>query len=171
MARIWKEPNRGCSYGGRRTEALERLLDQGTRNPTLIPRQEIVVRVASFTFRFESMEHLRDCLAYFQQRTHPSSRIPAKELASQFGEDWRSQRWYAVERWFERLPMYLLEKPKREKVVKALSGALRLEESGKITASQMVARSKAQVDFKAFDKIMRRRGGKRPRAGDELPSR
>jgi hypothetical protein len=30
---------------------------------------------------------------------------------------------------------------------------------------------KARADFKAFDKLMRRRGGKRPRAGDELPPR
>jgi len=28
---------------------------------------------------------------------------------------------------------------------------------------------KARADFKAFDKIMKRKGGKRPRAGDELP--
>jgi len=28
---------------------------------------------------------------------------------------------------------------------------------------------KAQSDFQAFDKIMRRRGGKPPRPGDEMP--
>ncbi len=28
---------------------------------------------------------------------------------------------------------------------------------------------KAQADFKAFDKIMRRRNGKPPREGDEMP--
>lgn len=28
---------------------------------------------------------------------------------------------------------------------------------------------KARADFKAFDKIMRRKGGKAPRRGDELP--
>jgi hypothetical protein len=30
---------------------------------------------------------------------------------------------------------------------------------------------KARADFEAFDKIMRRRGGKPPREGDEIPSR
>jgi hypothetical protein len=30
---------------------------------------------------------------------------------------------------------------------------------------------KARADFKAFDKIMKRRGGKPPREGDELPSK
>ena len=28
---------------------------------------------------------------------------------------------------------------------------------------------RARADFKAFDKIMRRRGGKAPREGDEIP--
>jgi len=28
---------------------------------------------------------------------------------------------------------------------------------------------KARADFKAFDKIMKRKGGKPPRSGDELP--
>jgi hypothetical protein len=28
----------------------------------------------------------------------------------------------------------------------------------------------AQADFKAFDKIMKRRGGSKPREGDEMPS-
>src|SRR5262250_293314 len=30
---------------------------------------------------------------------------------------------------------------------------------------------KARADFKAFDKIMKRRGGKPPRTGDEMPRR
>ena len=29
---------------------------------------------------------------------------------------------------------------------------------------------KARADFKAFDKIMKRRGGSKPREGDEMPS-
>jgi len=28
----------------------------------------------------------------------------------------------------------------------------------------------ARADFKAFDKVLRRKGGKPPRAGDEIPS-
>jgi hypothetical protein len=30
---------------------------------------------------------------------------------------------------------------------------------------------KARADFKAFDRIMKRRGGKPPRTGDEMPRR
>ncbi len=133
MARVWKEPHRDYGLGlNRRPTAVERRLEQGAQNPSLMPQHDIMVRVASFTFRFVSVEHLRDCLAYFQQKTHPTSRIAAKKLASQLGEDWRSQRSWEVERWFERLPMYLLEEPKREKVVQALAQALQLIESGKL---------------------------------------
>ena len=42
----------------------------------------------------------------------------------------------------------------------------------KLSALQTVeyfSGSKAHADFKAFDKIMKRRGGKPPREGDEMP--
>ena len=99
---------------------------------SLLPRHEIVVRVASFTFRFESVERLRECIQYYEKKTRPSSRIAAKTLAADLGEDWRQLRGWDVERWFERLPMYLLEEPKRQKVLKALSRALALAEVGKL---------------------------------------
>jgi hypothetical protein len=104
------------------------------RAKSLLPRDQIVVRVASFRFRFADTSQLRECLAYYQKKTHPSSRVPAKELAADLGDDWRELRGWEVERWFERLPMYLLEEPKRQKVVKALSKALELAESGKLKA-------------------------------------
>jgi hypothetical protein len=99
---------------------------------TLAPRHIIVVRVASFAFRFETVERLRECIKYYEKKTHPSSRIAAKTLAADLGEDWRELRGWDVERWFERLPMYLLEEPKRQKVLKALSRALTLAETGKL---------------------------------------
>ena len=37
-----------------------------------------------------------------------------------------------VERWFERLPMYLLEEQKRQKVLKALHKTLTLLDGGKL---------------------------------------
>jgi hypothetical protein len=75
---------------------------------------------------------LRECQAYFQQKIHPSSRVSANNLEADIGKDWRAQRSWEIERWFERLPMYLLEEPKRQKVVKALGEALRLVETGKL---------------------------------------
>src|SRR5450631_2111175 len=99
----------------------------GKASPT--SRHVIVVRVASFAFRFETAEQLRECIKYYEKKTHPSSRIAAKTLAVNLGEEWRKLRGWDVERWFERLPMYLLEEPKRQKVLKALSKALTLAET------------------------------------------
>jgi len=77
------------------------------------------VTVAGFTFRFISVEQIQDCLSYYERKIHPSSR-----LAICGGDHWES------ERWFERLPMYLLEDAKRIKVVKALQKALSVAEAG-----------------------------------------
>jgi len=115
MARISKEPIKWLD---------------GTAS--LLPRHVIVVRVASFAFRFASIQQLRECIQYYQRKTHPSSRVPAKTLAAQLGDDWREQRGWEVERWFERLPMHLLDEPKRQKVLKALSKALELAEANKL---------------------------------------
>ena len=102
----------------------------------LAPHNLIVVRVASFAFRFDSADRLRACLKYYEQKTRPSSRIAAGALAAELGEDWRKLRGWEVERWFERLPMYLLEESKRQKVIKALSKALALVEAGKLKFSE-----------------------------------
>ncbi len=115
MARIYKEP-----------------VKQWKGLASLVPQYVIVVHVASFTFRFGSPEQLKACLDYYQQKIHPSSRVAAVELERQLGADWREQRGWEVERWFERLPMYLLEEPKRQKVLKALSNALARIEAGKL---------------------------------------
>jgi hypothetical protein len=101
----------------------------------LAPRNLIVVRVAAFAFKFENAEQLRACLKYYEQKTRPSSRIAEKALVADLGEDWRQLRGWEVERWFERLPMYLLEEPKRQKVLKALSKTLALVEAGKLRFS------------------------------------
>ena len=75
-------------------------------------------------------------MKYYEQKTRPSSRIAAKALSAELGEDWRQLRGWDVERWFERLPMYLLEEPKRQKVLKALSKALALLDTGKLKFSE-----------------------------------
>jgi len=45
------------------------------------------------------------------------------------------------------------------------------EKLSALQTAEFFANHKARADFQAFDKLMRRRGGKRPRAGDELPAR
>src|SRR5712671_4912567 len=44
------------------------------------------------------------------------------------------------------------------------------EKVSALQTAQFFADRKARADFKAFDKIMKRRGGKAPREGDEMPS-
>jgi hypothetical protein len=43
------------------------------------------------------------------------------------------------------------------------------EKVSALRTARFFADRKARADFKAFDKIMRRRGGKPPREGDEMP--
>jgi len=43
------------------------------------------------------------------------------------------------------------------------------EKVSALETARYFAERRARADFKAFDKIMKRRGGVRPRAGDELP--
>jgi hypothetical protein len=45
------------------------------------------------------------------------------------------------------------------------------EKLSALQTAEFFTSRKARADFQAFDKLMRRRGGKRPRAGDELPPR
>lgn len=132
MARSSKVPRHGAALHSKMPKDIARRVDKGRKNPTLIQNQHIVVRFASFTFRFVCAAQMREYLGYFQQKTHPTSRIRGAILAGDLGEDWRGLRSWDVERWFERLPMYLFEEPKRKKVVKALSRALQQAETEEI---------------------------------------
>jgi hypothetical protein len=44
------------------------------------------------------------------------------------------------------------------------------EKVSALQTARFFADRKARADYKAFDKIMKRRGGEPPREGDELPS-
>jgi hypothetical protein len=43
------------------------------------------------------------------------------------------------------------------------------EKVSALQTARFFADRKARADFKAFDRIMQRRGGKKPREGDEMP--
>jgi hypothetical protein len=86
------------------------------------------VRVCSFTFRFRSVEELRECTAFYSKKVHPSRRSAEAAKAVRAGE---MSRWEA-ESWHERLPLYLREEPKRLRVLAALQEALRRAEAGEI---------------------------------------
>ena len=75
------------------------------------------VRVCSFTFNFASLEHLQEYLEYFSKKTHPSGRGYKVGFCT-YGDHDEHQTC------FQRLPLYLSEEAKRQKVIKALQEAL-----------------------------------------------
>ena len=77
----------------------------------LIAKWVYFVEVASFTFQFQSLDQLRECLEFFNRKVHPTSRQPNVYL---------EHYW---QRWFEKLPQWLFEEPRRVKVVAALERA------------------------------------------------
>jgi hypothetical protein len=124
MARIWKEPYDSVKHHVVPIEYWGNT-DDHLRAPGLIPKDVVMVYVASFTFQFMSVQQLRDCPFFFEQKIHPSSRrpMPAETLAGIHGE---------AQRWFERLPMHLPEESKRRKVLEALTRALQLIDEDKL---------------------------------------
>jgi len=72
-----------------------------------------------------SVQQLRNCPFFFEQKIHPSSRrpVPAEPLAGTHRE---------AQRWFERLPIHLPEESKRRKVLEALTRALQLIDEDKL---------------------------------------
>ncbi len=130
MAKIWTEP-----YDPQRHQAPmlgEVPVRGGVPHPvhrltrTLERHRVMLVRVASFTFVFHTQEELRACLAFYARKLHASGRSAAAARAVAVDDvAWRRE----VQRWHERLPLYLREEPKRVKVVAALSEALRRAEA------------------------------------------
>ena len=102
------------------------------RAETLDQHAVLFVRVCGFTFEFHTVEQLRACRAFYATKLHPSSRSHA--AAEAVANDRVTWRW-EVERWFERLPLYLREESKRVEVAAALDDALRQAESGKVRLS------------------------------------
>jgi hypothetical protein len=109
MPKIWKEQFDPARHQNRMDSTGVTLHPIANFVPTWV----YFVRVCSFTFEFHSIAQINDCLEYYSHKLRPSSRL---EIGS-------SDHW-EVQRWFERLPMYLAEEPKRKRVVRALTSAL-----------------------------------------------
>src|SRR5258708_7582418 len=113
MARIWKE-----TYDGRKhRNQMHPVIGINKRHyeaRTLFPEEIYFVRVCSFTFEFHSLSQLNECFLFYSQKIHPSSRVNVAGM-----DHWETLRW------FERLPLYLQEEPKRLKVVAALEKAVK----------------------------------------------
>jgi len=108
-----------------------------SRDAVLDPRPAYFVEVCGFTFEFWSIEQIKVALAFFEKRIHPSSRFskewnPWGLTPQQMAHGTPRSKWFPsfmethrheCQRWYERLPQYLQERGKREKVVKALRRA------------------------------------------------
>jgi hypothetical protein len=109
VARYWKEPLDPARHADH--------FNPGSARPRSGDRRgacfSYFVQVAGFTFEFASVDQLRECLTFFEQRIHPSSRKPV--FAPEKGH------WQA---WHERLPARVLKSSRRERVLLALRAAL-----------------------------------------------
>ena len=113
MAQIWSEPFDWTKHQDQMDGVESSTADQH-RAPTLLQRQVYFVRVCSFTFQFHSIQQIQACLEYYDRKIQPSSREHIGAM-----DHWE------CERWFERLPLFLREEPKRQRVVKTLRDALK----------------------------------------------
>jgi hypothetical protein len=116
MARITIEEYDPMRHGNPMWYIDDAQRERHQRSPTLISYKVCLVSVCGFTFIFHSLLQLRLCLEYYLLEHQPSSRLPVYD-GSLGGDRCETQRW------FEKLPQYLLEKPKRSKVVAALKKA------------------------------------------------
>ncbi len=109
MARHWKEQFDSTKHQNKMPEFPVR----EQKDLKIIPHFVYFVSVCSFTFEFHSIGQIKACFDYYSTKIQPSSRISIGAA-----DHWE------VQRWFEKLPMYLLEEPKRQRVIKALKSAL-----------------------------------------------
>jgi hypothetical protein len=91
--------------------------ERKTRVGNLVPYKVCIVDVCGFRFVFHSVMQVELCLDYYRLEHRPSSRLPVE--TGLYGGDHSE-----TQRWFERLPSWLLEKAKRPLVVEALARAL-----------------------------------------------
>ena len=122
MAKIWSETFDPKRHSNKMSDC-SRLPCVPTEKywlaPTLQKYPVYFVRVAGFTFEFHSIQQIEACLKFFAQKVRPSSMI-------RFSESDKRIHWlhWVAQRWFERLPMQLLEERRRILIVPALKKAL-----------------------------------------------
>jgi len=117
MASVWKEVRLGHwskHFGLHGYQGLPG--HDVSPDEKLLPAYTYFVSVCGFTFRFGSVAQITPVLDYYSRKVRPSSRLPDSE--------WLRAEHDVAQRWFERLPAYLLEEPKRVLVVRALQEAL-----------------------------------------------
>lgn len=113
---------------------MSRHWQEQTGGDGLLPKMSIFVDVCGFTFRFSSISHLKETIEFYRRKTHPSSRLPGPEwVRQQTRADPKNYRMNinkfiraehtVMQRWWEKLPLYLQENGKRQRVIAALENA------------------------------------------------
>ena len=113
MAKIWSEIFDPRKHGNPMSPIPGIPERDRLQSASLQTHRMFFVRVCSFTFSFQSLEQLQACFDYYDRKIQPSSR-----MSTNGADTWECLRW------FERLPLFLREEPKRQRVVKALREAL-----------------------------------------------
>jgi hypothetical protein len=115
VTRIWKEKLDTSKHHDFMTQIMPNRATGGYKvqapQDNLNEHWVYFVRVCSFTFEFHSLAQIHECLAYFSRKLRPNRLIHIE-----FGERWIP--------WYERLPQWLFEESKRQRVVKALQQAI-----------------------------------------------
>ncbi|RFA26259.1 hypothetical protein CAI21_17420 [Alkalilimnicola ehrlichii] len=112
MSRVWREiadPKKHRDFMSSFTEGgipVEKSRDN------LVSKWVYLAHVCNFTFQFVSLDQVRECKAYFEQKTHPSTRGPHPP--------WEHY-WHP---WYCKLPKGINKGVKRQKVVKVLNEIL-----------------------------------------------
>jgi hypothetical protein len=138
MARITIEDYDPARHNNRMRYIDNAQAERHLRAPTMVPYKVCLVSVCGFTFEFHSLPQLRCCLDYYCREHHPSSRLPVD--TGYYGGDHME-----TQRWFERLPQYLLAKSKRVRVVAALKRAA--VEFGRVPGTETGTEPKPLYDW------------------------
>jgi hypothetical protein len=131
MAKIWKEKRRRVVGWIASDKVVHPMLidcpmwgdappAEFSPDPSIIPEWIYCVHVCGFTFQFWSVTQIQVCLDFYSRKLHPSSRRHVSEDTLYHNPN-RSM----LQRWYERLPLYLRKEGKRQQVVKALEKALK----------------------------------------------
>jgi len=112
MSKVWREiadPNKHSDFMSTTNEVGVPI---SKSRDNLIEKWVYFADVCNFTFQFASIEQVKECLAYFSKKTHPST----------IGEHPPYEHYWHP--WYCKLPKGINKGTRREKVVKCLNQIL-----------------------------------------------
>ena len=136
-----------------------------------MPNRGSIWFVAKLLFKAEVKSRLRrrkvlceESLILISARTEPEAQLKARRFAKA-----RQHSYPNVYK--EKVSWKFVELQELQQIMsKKLSDGVEVYYKFFHRMSGTFANRRTRIDFRAFDKIMKRRGGQPPRAGDELPS-